>query len=623
MKLTDIKGVGKSTLTKLNKLKIKTVDDLIYHLPFRYEFLKETPLVKGEVLVNGRIKTSAKVRYFKKINSLDFAAEVDRKLVKVIIFNRGFLKRNLTQNKLITIKGKYDEVKNTIVASQIYLKPLQEEEIVPIYHLTEGLSQKKLQLLIDEALKSTNLNEVLPYKLVEKNHLLSRKETLKIIHNPKNDKELDLAKKTFIYEEIYLFLKQLKSLRYEQNIKRKIIRKDFEEVNTFINKLPFKLTEGQKRALDEILTDLKSDKKMLRILQGDVGCGKTIVAFLSAYFNYLNGYQTAIMAPTEILALQHFSEFKELFQGLNISLELLTSSSLEKAETKKLLEEGTVDIVIGTHALLESDVKFKCLSLVIIDEQHRFGVEQRERLLHKGEAVDILYLTATPIPRTLALTLYSDVLISSIKELPKGRKEVRTKVVSYSEIKKVLALIYLEIKKKNQVYVVAPLIEGGDENSVEELVKKFKKAFQNRANIAYLHGKMKPFEKELIMQEFKAGKVDILISTTVVEVGVDNPNATLMVVYDANMFGLATLHQLRGRVGRGDKESFCVLVSRTKTERLKIIESINDGFKISEEDFRLRGSGDIFGTLQSGIVSFKLASFPRDLEILKEVKTVL
>ena len=414
----------------------------------------------------------------------------------------------------------------------------------------------------------------------------------------------------------------------QQNKKKKngLIREiDKMELNKFIKKIPFSLTNDQMKAIDEIINDLEAPNRMNRLLQGDVGSGKTVVAFTGMFANYLCGYQSALMAPTEILATQHYNNLKEFLKDENINIALLTGSTSkkDKLEIYKGLKDGNINMVIGTHALIQDEVEYNNLGLVITDEQHRFGVHQRANLQNKGVKPDVLYMSATPIPRTYALTIFGDMDVSTIKERPKGRQKIDTYVKKNSEIKDVLEMIYKELKNNHQIYVIAPLIEeseNSDLTTVNELREQMKLAFGELYKIDIVHGKMASGAKDLIMEQFKENKIQILISTTVVEVGVDVPNATTIVIFDADRFGLSTLHQLRGRVGRGTSKSQCILISDSDAERLKIMEREDDGFVISEEDFKLRGHGDLFGTKQSGDMTFKIASIKNDYKILLQAK---
>ena len=410
--------------------------------------------------------------------------------------------------------------------------------------------------------------------------------------------------------------------QFKIGLKRNI---EYEEINKFINNLPFKLTIDQLKAVNEIYEDLNSPRRMNRLLQGDVGSGKTLVAIIAIYINYLSGYQSALMVPTEILARQHYETIKKLFEKYNINICLITSKikAKEKKEYYKGLEEGTISVAIGTHALISEKLKYHNLGLVITDEQHRFGVNQRSELKNKGITPDTLYMSATPIPRTYALTIYGDMDISSIKTMPNGRKQIITKLKKETEIKDVLYMMLDELKKNHQIYVVAPLIDESEKMDLENvntLYDKMNKAFGKLYNIGLLHGKMSNEEKEEVMNSFKENKTQILVSTTVIEVGIDVKNATMMVIFDAFRFGLSALHQLRGRVGRNELQSYCILISNYEKERLKIMEEVSDGFKISEEDFRLRGSGDLFGYRQSGDMSFELCDVRKDYNLLVKAK---
>lgn len=635
MSLKDVKGIGPKYLELLKKLDIYTVNDLINYYPFRYEVLSRTDIsgaeVPDKVILDGKVASMPMVSRLKRgLNKLNFRMEHEEGAVGITIFNRAFMKNNLNPGTNVIVIGRYDKKTNIISASDIKLGTLGgSTKIEPVYHLTRGLSNKVLHNMINSALTSCdNFIDNVPAYLINKYDFYNKKMSLSLVHNPSDQKRLDEALKRLKYEELFSFMLKIEYLR-KQNKKKNtgLERKPFDkEMTSFINNLKFELTSDQKTSLAEIMKDMSDNTRMNRLLQGDVGSGKTIVAFLAMYYNYLNGYQSVLMAPTEILAQQHYNNLKDLLKDYNIEIALL-KGSMRKAEKDAALEdikEGNAMMVIGTHALIEEGVSFKNLGLIITDEQHRFGVNQRSYLNKKGKTPDVLYMSATPIPRTFALTVYGDMDISTIKTMPKGREKVETYRYGEDEIKDVLREMYTELEKGHQIYVVASLIEESEKmdelKDVNFLKEKLKLAFKDKYRIEVLHGKMAAGAKDLIMQEFKQGKIDILISTTVVEVGVDVPNASMMVIFNAERFGLSTLHQLRGRVGRSKIKSKCLLISSYDTPRLDIMCRENDGFKIAEEDLKLRGSGDIFGTKQSGDMNFQIADLKRDYDLLVEAK---
>ncbi len=633
IKLSDVKGIGPKTEALLNKLNIIDVNDLVTHYPFRYEVLKRSDLknasIEDKIIIDGKVESiPLVVRFRGGLNKLNFRLATTEGPIGVSIFNRAFLKPNLKIGTSVIVIGKFDKTKNIISASEIKFGFLgKEEKIEAIYHSTSGLNQKSISNFINSALLKfgNEIEDNIPIHLLDKYNFSNKKTALNIVHNPPNFDKLNESSNRLKYEELFEFMFKINALR-EENSKNEIgipRTKDFTEVNELIKKLPFELTKDQQTVLKEILEDLRSKKRMNRILQGDVGSGKTIIAFLAMYYNYLSGYQSALMAPTEILAIQHYNNMKEVFRKVNINIELLTGSTpkKEKTEIYEDLKTGKIDVIIGTHALIQEGIEYSNLSFVVTDEQHRFGVNQRANLKNKGIKPDVLYMSATPIPRTYALTIYGDMDISMIKELPKGRKEVKTFVKTEKEMKEILHLMYDELQKNHQIYVIAPLIEESDNpdlTNVYNLRDRINLAFGSKYKIDLVHGKMKASAKDLVMSEFKQGKINILISTTVIEVGVDVPNATMMVIFNAERFGLSTLHQLRGRVGRSDKQSSCILISDLEKERLLIMEKEHDGFVISEEDFKLRGSGDLFGTKQSGDMTFKIANLRSDYKILSQ-----
>ena len=631
MKLTDIKGIGAKSEELLNKLGIITIDDLLTYYPVRYDILKRSDLntitEEDKAIIDGKVDSIPLIlRFNKGLNKMNFRLAIPNGVVGVSIFNRAFMKSHLAIGTSVIVIGKYDKVKNTITASDIRFGSLtKEEKIEPVYHLTSGITSKNLSTYINLGLimYGREIQDYIPNYLQEKYNFVNKKTALNIVHNPSDLDKLDIIRKRLKYEELFLFMAKINYLK-EKNKKENGLARNITDtdINDFYKLLPFTLTNDQNTVIHEIVSDLNSKKVMNRLLQGDVGSGKTIVSFAAMYFNKLSGYQSALMAPTEILATQHYNNINKLISDkVNVRLLIGSLTKKEKNKIYEELEDGTVDIVIGTHALIQEDVRYFNLGLVVTDEQHRFGVNQRANLKNKGITPDVLYMSATPIPRTFALTIYGDMDISIIKEMPKGRIPVKTLIKSDEEITDVLDLMYSELKEKHQIYVIAPLIEGDEESeltSVNDLKDKMNLAFGTKYTIEVLHGKMPNSLKDEIMLKFKNNEINILISTTVIEVGVDVPNASMMVIFDANRFGLSTLHQLRGRVGRGSIESTCILISKTETERLNVLNNTNDGFLIAEEDFKLRGSGDLFGTKQSGDMNFKIANLKEDYKILVE-----
>lgn len=631
MELNKIEGITNRYIKLLNTLGIYTAEDLMEYYPYRYQVYNVDNISsvqdKSNVVIEGKINSIPLVRYIRgKLNILTFKMITNMKEINVTIYNRAFMKKNLTPLKEITVIGKYDEKKNLVVASNILLSKIDNGSIESIYHLTSGLSNNQINKFIKngEAL-DLKIDDYIPEYLNTKYNFISKKEAIEKIHFPKDISEIKEAKLKLIYEELFKFMFKINYLKFEKTKEEKtsvkVCSKD--KLDSFINSLPFSLTKDQISSINDIYKDMTSNKRMNRLLCGDVGSGKTIVAVLASYINFIAGYQTALMVPTEILAKQHFENISKLFKSLNINIEILLGKT-KKKDKEKIYEElksGRINLLIGTHSLLNEKVEFNSLGLVITDEQHRFGVAQRENLRIKGKLPDILYMSATPIPRTYALTIYGDMDISLIKTKPSGRKEVKTIIKSESEIKEVLYMMLEEIKKGHQVYVVSPLIEDNASalSSALELEKKIKMAFSNKIKVGLLHGKLSNDEKENIMNDFKNGDIKVLVSTTVIEVGVDVENATMMVIFNADRFGLATLHQLRGRIGRNDLDCSCILIGNLN-QRLKVLEESNDGFYITEKDYEMRKEGDLFGVKQSGDMTFKIADIKRDFKILLKAK---
>ena len=631
--LSNIKGLGPKTIETLKNININNMEDLVYYYPYRHEIVRLNDIKeakdKDNVVIECIVDSVPLTRRFRaNMTSLTFRAMSSKKMIAIMIFNRAFLKSQIRPGSIVTVIGKYDALKNTVIASDIKFERLQTGSIIPVYHLTTGLTSKALKKYIDEALtKFDNYIDYVPDYLNERYNLISKKSAVNLIHNPKNEDEVKKALIKLKYEELFQFMFKINYLK-EINKESKIgyLRNvDPEDVNEFIRSLPFELTADQDTAIEEIYKDMTSSKRMNRMLQGDVGSGKTIVSVIAAYINYLGKYQTALMAPTEVLAYQHYESIKNILSGTNIKVDILSGSmkKKEKDEVVEKLKDGKIDFIIGTHALLSDNVVFKNLGLVITDEQHRFGVNQRASLKNKGLLPDVLYMSATPIPRTFALTIYGDMDISNIKTKPKGRKEIKTIIKSEKELVQVYDMMKREIDNHHQVYIVSPLIEDSeviDLTTVNEIKRNIELYFNKTVKSAILHGKLSKQDKDKIMDDFKNGKIDVLISTTVIEVGIDVKNATMMIIYDAERFGLATLHQLRGRVGRNEYDCTCILIGDESCERLKVLCESNDGFYITEKDYEMRGEGDLFGVKQSGDMSFKIANLHEDMKILLQAR---
>ena len=634
MDISNLYGVGPKSIELLSKLGIYTINDLIEYYPYRYNLIRIIPLIEAPVdetvTIKGIVDTEPRVSYIKKnLNRMSFRLNTDGYLVNVTIFNRAFYKMHLKLGRVINVIGKYDRKNNTFTASDIKFEIIHGSKIEPVYHLVNGVTSKSINKLINECYKmDIDLEDYIPSYIVNKYEFMNKLDATRYMHNPDSNDHIKKAKLRLIYEEFFKFMFKTNYLRYRYDLNNVGLKRNVnrEDVDKFVSSLPFELTEDQKTAVDDIYNDLVRSKRMNRLVLGDVGSGKTVVAIIGLYINYLAGYQGSMMAPTEILARQHYANVTSMFKDTEIKVALLVGSMKvsEKKRVYQQLESGDIDILIGTHALISEGVNFKNLGFVITDEQHRFGVNQRSNLQNKGILSDVLYLSATPIPRTYAMTIYGDMDTSIIKTKPSGRKEIITKVKKESELKSVLIHMVEEIKDGHQIYVVAPLIEdeNGESNlnDVKKLKEKFDEAFKNKIRVEILHGKMSNKDKDAIMEEYKNGDIKVLISTTVIEVGVDVKNSTMMVIFNAERFGLATLHQLRGRVGRNSVQSYCYLISNYDKERLHVMEESNDGFYISEQDFKLRGGGDLFGTRQSGDMVFKVGDIRRDYKILVQCK---
>ena len=635
--LSVLPGIGPKSAEKYKKLGIETVEDLLLYFPFRYEDFKSKnvlDLEDGEkAVVSGIVATPANVQYYGyKRNRLRFTIKQGELVLAVSFFNQPYLADKIELGQTVAVFGKWDKAKGALTGMKLLAQV--EDDLQPVYRLSQGVSQSALVKVIKTAFEAgldNLLEENLPQILMDKYHLLSRRQAVRAMHFPKDLEEYKQALRRVKFEELLFFQLQLQVLKEENRSVGQGIVLDWDEkkLKALQAKLPFTLTEAQERSLNEILADMRSPYHMNRLLQGDVGSGKTVVAGLAMYAAVTAGKQAALMVPTEILAEQHLQSLTSLFPSLRILLLTGSLKAVERRERLELIQTGQVDLIVGTHALIQEGVRFHDLGLVIIDEQHRFGVAQRRILREKGQNPDVLMMTATPIPRTLAITAFGDMDVSIIDQMPAGRKEIITRWVKHQQLNLVLDWLVKEIQKGSQAYVISPLIEESealDLKNVIALEEELIAYFGDRAHIALLHGKMKGEEKEAIMQAFKQGEIDLLVSTTVIEVGVNVPNATVMIIMDADRFGLSQLHQLRGRVGRGDKQSYAVLVANPKTEsgkrRMKIMTETTNGFVLAEEDLKLRGSGEIFGTRQSGIPEFQVANLIEDYPILEEARKV-
>lgn len=632
-------GVGPKRGENLEALGLFTVEDVLTYYPFRYDDIQEKNIaeigdqekvvLKGTVIAEGVVS-----HYGYRKNRLSFRIMHDQAVINVTFFNQAYLKDKVVLAEEIAIFGKWDAKRKALSGMKILgSKDNQEADFAPIYHLNKKVRQGTLVELIKKTfeLYGDVIEEWLPPELLEKYRLYPRKQAMYAMHFPEKAEESQFARRRIVFEEFFEFQMQMQQLRYQEkevSLGLEVLY-DVEQLKTFTQGLPFDLTDAQKRVTNEICRDMRSSSHMHRLLQGDVGSGKTVVAAIVMYAAYTAGFQSALMVPTEILAEQHLESLTELFADFPIKIALLTGSTKakERREILAQLAEGSLDVLIGTHALIQKDVEFKHLGLVITDEQHRFGVNQRKILRDKGDNPDVLFMTATPIPRTLAITAYGEMDVSIIDELPKGRIPIETRWIRPPQLETVLTWTEKELARGSQAYVICPLIEESetiDVKNATEIYETLQAFYGEKYQVGLLHGKMKSQEKDEIMTKFKDNQLQVLVSTTVIEVGVNVPNATTMLIMDADRFGLAQLHQLRGRVGRGNKASYCVLVANPKnemgSERMKIMTETTDGFVLSQKDLEMRGPGEVFGSRQSGIPQFAVGDIVADFAILEAAR---
>ncbi|WP_026692531.1 ATP-dependent DNA helicase RecG [Peribacillus kribbensis] len=638
--ITTVKGIGEETARALNEMNINNVMDLFLHFPYRYEDYRLRDLAEVQhderVTVEGVIHSEPSLVYYgRKKSKLTIRLLVGRYLITCVFFNQPYLKKNLAISQPVTVTGKWDKHRQTITVSSYQTGQQQRDsQFEPVYAVKGDVTVKGLRRYLAAAFKEfgQDIKEILPENLIRDYKLLHRRDALRALHFPADERDLRHSRRRIVYEEFLLFQLKMQAIRKVQREQSKGLKQKYDigKLKGFIDSLPFPLTDAQKRVVNEILTDLKSPYRMNRLLQGDVGSGKTVVSAIALFAANSAGFQGALMVPTEILAEQHAKSLEGMMEPHGIRTALLTSSikGKKRREILGLLEAGQIDILIGTHALIQDEVNFQSLGLVITDEQHRFGVEQRRVLREKGASPDVLFMTATPIPRTLAITAFGEMDVSIIDEMPAGRKKIETYWTKHDTLDRVLGFVGKELRQGRQAYVICPLIEESEKLDLQNALDvhgTLTQYFQGRFHVGLMHGKLPAAEKEEVMRSFSTNDIQVLVSTTVVEVGVNVPNATVMVIYDAERFGLSQLHQLRGRVGRGSDQSYCVLIADPKNEvgkeRMKIMSETNDGFVLSEKDLELRGPGDFFGKKQSGVPEFKMADMVHDYRALEVARS--
>lgn len=638
--IKNLKSVGPKRLKLLNNIGIFSIKDLLYFYPRRYEdsskILKLSEGIIGEkATFRCRILSLLDNRNIRRgLSITSFLIEDDSAEAKLIFFNNRFIKNTIDFGETYLIYGKYERFRGRIQLTSPEIEKVDNirnlGRIRGIYNQTKGLTNNNIDYLIDQVIDKNLFEECIPNDLIKKYSLIDKNRAIKNIHRPENRKSYALSKQRLVYEELLFFELSILSMQNKNNSSHGIKFNIPNKIYEFINNLPYKLTPGQEKVLKDITGDMQNGKSVNRLIQGDVGSGKTIVSIILSLVAVLNGYQCAIMAPTEILAKQHFENFNSLLEAYGVRIKLLVGSTSSKVKKEILTNtaNGMIDILIGTHSLIEDDVKFFNLGLNVIDEQHRFGVIQRSKLRYKNDKACNIIMSATPIPRTLSLILYADLDISIIDTMPGGRKNIKTLAINSSQVNEALTFIEKELNAGHQAYVICSLIEDNEDfenlESVEKVFKDLKKFFKNY-KLALLHGRLSTDEKNKVMEDFKNRKIDLIVSTTVIEVGINVANATVMMIYNAERFGLSTLHQLRGRVGRGDAQSYCILFNNSKSEiswrRMKIMTDSTDGFYIANKDLELRGFGDILGVRQSGIPNLRLANPLKDQKILSYAST--